>query len=149
MFPSLPSPSPAVRSHLDTLLAYYVDVSQRVIETLQNLSALNLQLGRDLLAESGANMQRLMASKDAAQLGSAFAAQLMPGMQSLQTYQRQLNELMNRHQAALAQAAADYMPAVRRNVTALAEDMVQEAASRTQQATEQMARMHPGSQLHH
>ncbi|WP_373991431.1 hypothetical protein [Duganella sp. BuS-21] len=45
----MPSTSPAVRSHLDTLLAYDVDVSQRIIETLQKLSALNLQLGRDPL----------------------------------------------------------------------------------------------------
>ncbi|HWW72344.1 MAG TPA: hypothetical protein VN089_20590, partial [Duganella sp.] len=71
--------TPAVKSHLETMATLYTDMAQRTLETLHSLSELNLQLGRDLVAEFGANCQRVMAAKDASQLGAAVSAQLMPG----------------------------------------------------------------------
>ncbi|MYM37093.1 TIGR01841 family phasin [Duganella sp. FT94W] len=148
MFPQFPSP--AVRTHIETLLGFYVDLSQRMFEAAQSLTELNLQLGRDLLAETGANTQRLLSSRDAGQLGANVAAQLRPGgSHALLTYQRRVAEVLSRCQASVSQSAAKHMPAVRRSANAMAEDMAHEAAAHGAHAAEQLARFQPGSQLHH
>ncbi|MTV40961.1 phasin family protein [Duganella radicis] len=82
MFPQLPSP--VFRPHAEVLLDFYIDVSLRMLQTMQRLSELNLQLGRDLLADSGVNVQQLMASKNAQQSNAPLVAQFsraQPGSQ--------------------------------------------------------------------
>ncbi|WP_343731516.1 phasin family protein [Duganella sp.] len=82
MFPQLPSP--AFRPHAEVLIDFYVDVSLRMLQAMQKLSELNLQLGRDLMADSGAHMQQLMSSKNASQFNATLAAQMaryQPGSQ--------------------------------------------------------------------
>ncbi|EEF22954.1 conserved hypothetical protein [Ricinus communis] len=147
MFPQLPYP--AFRTHFDNLIDLYVGMSRCMLDAAQSLSALNLQLGRDLIAEAGANTQRLMASQDAGQLGAAVAAQLTPGGSALATYQRRVIEVLSRCQAAASQTAAERMPAVRHSASAMADDMVREASRQTASAAEQLARFQPGSQLRH
>jgi phasin family protein len=147
MFPQFPSP--AFRSHFDNLLDLYVGMSLCIFEATQSLSALNLQLGRDLLAEAGANTQRLMASQDASQLGAAVAAQFTPGSQAIASYQRGVGEVISRCHAVVSQTAADRMPAVRRSAAAMADNLMQEAAAQTARAADQLARFQPGSQLRH
>ena len=95
-----PLSTPALLSSASLLIDLQLEMALRLLDTLRKLSALNLQLGRDLIAESGANMQRLMASQDATQLGAAFAAQLAPGRQSLQTYQHRVAEQLAHFQPA-------------------------------------------------
>ena len=51
MFPQLP-PS-LFRPQAELLLDFYLDVSLRMLQTMQRVSELNLQLGRSLLADSG------------------------------------------------------------------------------------------------
>ncbi|MRW92947.1 TIGR01841 family phasin [Duganella sp. FT80W] len=147
MFPQFP-PS-AFHSHIELLLGLYVDLGQRTLETMHSLSALNLQLGRDLIAEAGGNIQRLMASKDANQLGAAVAAQLRPGQRAFSHYQQRVGEVLSRANASLNQTAAHHMPAVSRSASTLTDDLMQEAATRTTRAAEQLARFQPGSQLRH
>lgn len=148
MFP--PLPSRAILTHIDTLLGFYVDLSTRMLQSTQSLSQLQLQLGRELIAEAGVNTQRLMSSKDASQLGSAIAAQLTPGSShALTNYQRGITELISRCQAGVSQSTADHMPAMRRSANAMAEDMAQEVAAHTARSAEQLARFQPGSQLRH
>jgi phasin family protein len=146
MFP--PLPNPLFRSHIDNLLDLYVGMSQCLLEATQSLSSLNLQLGRDLIAEAGASTQRLMASRDASELGSVVASQFVPGA-ALSNYQRRVSEVLSRCHATASQTAADRMPAVRRSARAMADGMVQEAAAHGARAAEQLARFQPGSQLRH
>jgi phasin family protein len=147
MFPQFPHP--LVRSHIDNLLDLYVGMSQCTLEAAQRLSALNLQLGRELIAEAGASTARMLASQGAGQFGSAVIAQFTPGSQAIFNYQRGVAEVLSRCQALASQTAADRMPAVRRSATAMADDLLQEASRQTAQAAEQLARFQPGSQLRH
>lgn len=140
--------TPALRSHMETVLTLYTDMAQRSLETMRSLTELNLQLGRDLVAEAGASSQRLMAGKDAAQ-GSAARAPLPPGGGALQNYQRRLAEILSQGTSTMAQTAADHMPAVRRSTSAVAEEFVQQASEQTSRASEQMAQYHAGSQMRH
>lgn len=142
-------PNPLVRSHIDNVLDLYVGMSQCMFETVHRLSALNLQLGRELIAEAGARTERVLASQGAGQFGSALIAQFTPGSQAMVNYQRGVSEVMSRCQAVITQTAADRMPAVRRSATAMADDLLQEASRQTAQAAEQLARFQPGSQLRH
>ena len=141
--------TPTVKSHLEALITLYTDMAQRTLETLQSLSALNLQLGRDLVAEAGANCQRLMASKDASQLGTAAGGQLMPGAAALQTWQRGLADVLSRSSSSMAQTASTHMPAVRRSANAVAEEFVHQASEQTTRATESMSQYHAASKMRH
>lgn len=141
--------SPAITSHLQNVITFYTDMSQRALEALISLSELNLQLGRDLIAEAGGNTQRLMAGKDASQLGSSIAARFTPGSHALQNYQRHLAEIISRTNSSLAQTAATHMPAVRRSATGVAEEFVHRASEQTVRASEKMAQYQMGSQLRH
>jgi phasin family protein len=147
MFP--PLPNSLFRSHIDNLLDLYVGMSQCMLDAAQNLGSLNLQLGRDLIAETGASTRRLMASQHTGQLNASVAAQFTPDSHALATYQRRVTEVLSRCHAAATQTAADRMPAVRRSASAMAEGMVQEAATQTARAAEQLTRFQPGSQLPH
>ena len=140
--------TPALRSHMETVLTLYTDMAQRSLETMRGLTELNLQLGRDLVAEAGANGQRLMSGKDNAQQGSAASTQQAPGG-ALQNYQRRLAEILSQGTSTMAQTAADHMPAVRRSTSAVAEEFVQQASEQTTRASEQMAQYQAGSQLRH
>jgi phasin family protein len=140
---------PAIKSHIEILVTFYTDLAQRALEAIQSLSELNMQLGRDLIAEVGANSQRLMASKDAAQLGSAIGAHLAPGSDSLSNYQRHLAEVLSRTNSSMAQTAATHMPAVSRSVTTLAEEFLHEAREQTARAAEKIAQYQPTSQMRH
>jgi phasin family protein len=140
---------PAFKSHIELLFTFYTDMTQRALEAMQSLSELNLQLGRDLFAEAGANTQRLMASKDAGQLGAAVRAQLTPGGQALQNYQRRLAEVLSRANSSMAQTAATHMPAVSRSTTTLAEEFIHEAREQTTRAAEKMAEYQPASDVRH
>ena len=151
MFPQFIPPfiPPAFKSHIELLFTFYTDMTQRALEATQSLSELNLQLGRDLIAEAGANSQRLMACKDAGQLGAAVRAQLTPGTQALQNYQRRLAEVLGRANSSLAQTAATHMPVVSRSATTLAEEFVHQAREQTERATEKMAQFQPANQIRH
>jgi phasin family protein len=141
--------SPAIRSHMETMFTLYNDMAARSLDTMRSLTELNLQLARDLLAEAGANSQRLLSSKDASQLGAAVRTQMAPAGGALQTYQRRLAEIVSQGTSSMAQTAADHMPAVRRSTSAVAEEMVQQASEQTSRASEQMAQYHAGSQMRH
>ena len=141
--------TPTVKSHLEALITLYTDMAQRTLETLQSLSELNLQLGRDLVAEVGTNCQRLMASKDASQPGAAAGAQLVPGAAALQTWQRGLTDVLSRSTSSLTQTASTHMPAVRRSANAVAEEFVHQASEQTARATESMSQYHAASQMRH
>ncbi|WP_166454872.1 phasin family protein [Duganella aquatilis] len=134
---------------METLIGFYVDVMQHVIEATQSVSQLNMQLGRDLITEAGANGQRIMSSKDAGQLGSAFAILLTPGRKSLATYQHRLAAVLSRSHAGITEVAASHMPGVQRSATAMTEQLVQEATAHSTRAAEQLARFQPGGHLRH
>lgn len=141
--------TPTLKSHVETLVSLYSDMAQRTLETLRSLSELNLQLGRDLVAEAGANCQRLMASKDASQLAAAVSAQLVPGAAALQTYQRGLADVLSSGTSSMAQTASTHLPAVRRSANAMAEEFVHQASEQTTRATESLSQYHAASQMRH
>lgn len=130
MFPQFPPP--AFRNHVELLLSLYVDLSQRMLAAAQSLTEINLQLGRDLLAEAGQQ-----------------ARQLPPGSHALAVYQQRLAELLSRCNSDFNRTTARHLPAVSRSADALTGEMVQQAAARTSRAAEQLARFQAGSQLRH
>ena len=141
---------PAITSHIELLLTFYTDMSQRTLEALQRLSELNMQLMRDLMEEAGTSSQRFMASKDSAQLASSATSLFNPGAEALRNYQRHLAEILSSTNASLAQTAATHMPAVGRSASAMAEEFVHSASEAAERATKNMPHpAAPGSDLRH
>lgn len=132
--------TPAVKNHLDLLITLYTDLAQRALETMQSLSELNMQLARDLIAEAGANTQRLMSGK------LLDPGRPAPESGALQSYQRHLAEIVTRASSSMAQTAATHGPAVQRAATDVAQEMMQRAS---EQASEQISRYQTASQTRH
>lgn len=142
MYPSLFPPvfpqalSPTLKAHIETLLTFYTDMSQRTLEAMQRLAEVNMQFGREFIAEIGSSSQRLMASKDASQLGAAVANQLSPGNEAIRAYQKRLADVISGTNAAMAQTAATHVPHVSRSATNLAADVMRTATEETARVRE-------------
>lgn len=119
--------TPAIQSHCNTLLTYQIDLCQRLLDSAQRISALNLQLARDIMAEWGDNWQRIFAAQDAATLGATVADRSRQSGMALRTYQQGLADIYARTNAHLAQTAETHLPAVSRSATALAEELIRNA----------------------
>jgi phasin family protein len=161
LFPLQQAISPTLTAHIDNIVTLYTAIARSALESMQKLSEVQMQLARELIADFGAGQQRLMASKDAAGLGSAVANQLRPGADALRNYQQRLSEAIGSANAGMAQAAANHMPAVRQSATAVAQEMMRNATEETarvmahqQQNFEQMGVQNafsakPAGQVHH
>lgn len=141
---------PALRAHAELLIDFHSAMLQRALESMQSLSELHLQLARDLIAESAAYSQRLVASSATAQLNTVLTPQFYPGAASLYAYQRHLADLLSRSNTSLAQTAAAHLPGVNRSANALTEQFAQRAKEETERAAEKIARFQlPASELRH
>lgn len=147
---------PAIVSHLDLIINFSTDLSRNLLESGQRLSALHMQLGRELLSEMASGKQLLMASRDASQLGSATGAQWNQGSAAWRNYQQQLAGILMRNQAELMQTGQTHLPAILRSWAELTGTWLQQASQQTAQAGERQRqvyeRMTPsqdGSQLRH
>lgn len=119
--------TPAIQSHCNVVLTYYTDLSRRLLDSAQRIGELHMQLARDLMAECGENIQRLLAARDAATLGATVAERGRQAGGALHTYQRGLADVYARTHAHLAQTAETHLPAVSRSATALAEELIRDA----------------------
>ncbi len=127
---------PAVRSHCDALISYTTDVCQRTLDTVHKVSELNLQLARAMLADTGDACQRMLASGNAAELGTALGNKLNPANAPLSEYSRKLADTMAHACDELARATEIHIPKLNRSVTAMAEDTMRRASEETAKATE-------------
>ena len=119
--------TPAIQSHCNVLLTYHIDLCQRLLDSTQRISALNLQLARDAMADWGDGWQRIFAAQDAATLGASVADRSRQSGMALRTYQQGLADVYARTNAHLAQTAETHLPAVSRSATALAEELIRNA----------------------
>ena len=133
--------TPAIQSHCNALLTYYTDLSRRLLDSTQRISALNLQLARDVMAEWGDGWQRILAAQDAATLGATVADRGRQSGTALRTYQQGLTDVYASTNAHLAQTAETHLPAVSRSATALAEELIRTANEEAARAGERQKEM--------
>lgn len=128
--------TPALRSHCDALVTYSTDVSQHLLDTLHQVSELNVRLARDMLGDVGQICQRTLAGGNAAELGTALGSKLNLANGPLRDYQRQLADTMAHACDDLARATETHLPKLSRSATAMAEDTLRRASEQAARATE-------------
>lgn len=144
--------TPAAKEHAEARIDYYNDLTQAVLHSMQKLSEVNIQFGRDWLESSTTALRGGLAppSTDrAAELAPAAQATL----QRLQDYHQRLAKLASEFQEELTGVVQHHAPQAVRTATELAnagqqatKQKINEEAARFAKVAEQNRSMpQPGS----
>jgi len=128
--------SDAVRSQLDSQLAFYTDVSRRIFDGVQKMNELNVQVAQTMWEESIAGTQQLWTSKDQYEALSVAAAQSQPAAEKVRAYGQHVQNIMAETQAGIARTMESHMPRTTRAAEAVAREVAQKASEDTAKATQ-------------
>lgn len=128
MFPFTQSVNPALRSHLDSQLALFNDLSQSLSSSFQSVCQANFKLGRDMLEESLGAGRRMLANGQ----GSAVADTVLPDGKSatehMYTYRQHISRIAAGSQVDLARVTEQHGRETSRTAQALADEVKRVAA---------------------
>lgn len=141
-----PTTSPAIKNHLQTQMTFAADFSQAMIDSLQKLSALNIQVAKTVLGESATSTKMLLSSKGGSDALAVIGSLAQPSMEKMRAYQQHVKQICADTQADVVKSFQSYVPestrateAVVREVTQKATDVTATAAQRQQDAVEKIA----------
>ncbi|WP_020652803.1 phasin family protein [Massilia niastensis] len=137
MFPFSQSVNPAVRSHLDSQVAFFNDLSKSLSGCFQSLCEANLKLCQSMLEETMTAIQRMLTTRDAGEAFRAVASHAQPASDKLRAYQQQLSRLTTDAQAEMARVTQQYVPQTSRTAHALADEVTRVAAEQTDRTVRQ------------
>jgi phasin family protein len=120
---------PALRSHLDAQVDLMNEFGQKVLDTLRQVSEINMRLARQTVEASIYASREMINAHDPAQFSQTVMQQLQMAAERLRTYQQHLLSALAGAQADLTHAAEDRMPEAGRRATAAADEMVRQASS--------------------
>jgi phasin family protein len=121
--------NPALKSHLETQLNFVTELSQKGFDATRQVSDLNLQLARQMVDAWTSLGRALLQAAGPAQMMSATVSGIQPAAEQLRNYQQQLMALLARTQADLARSAQTNIPEASRSASAMANEMVRNAAA--------------------
>ena len=133
MFPYSPSSNPALRSHVDSQLAWFNDLNKTLTGSFQAVCEANLKLGQSMIEETMNASKRMLSSERPFDAMGAAAAHAQPASDKLRAYQQHLSRLAAEVHVELARVAEQHGPETSRTAHALADDV-------TRAATEESAR---------
>ncbi len=122
------SDNPALRSQLETQVNFMNEFSQKALDTLRQLSEMNLKLARQTIEGTITSSREMLSCTDPVQLTQVAMRQLQPAGERLRAYQQQLMTVMAGAQAQFAHAAESGIPEASRSASAIADEMVRHAA---------------------
>ena len=124
--------SPAVKDHAAARIDFYNDLTLALLQSMRELSEINLQFSRTWLEETTDTFRTTLQ----AQPGDK-AATLTPALQSipqqLQAYQRQLAQVASDFQNNINRVTQQHVPQTTQTATELAKAMTQKATEQTEQ----------------
>ena len=127
--------TPAARKHAEARIDYYADLNQAVLRSLRQLSEVNVQFGREWLAESSAALQRAVQTPLNERSADNSSLQAGALLQKLQSYQQQLAQVATEFQAELKSVAEQHVPEAARTVSELADAGRQAARKQVDEAS--------------
>lgn len=133
--------SPALKSHLAAQLNFATELSRKMVQTAQHMSALHLRLAQDLLQEWSNTSQQLLCARDTGEFVSSAAGQLPPGSGTLRQYQQQLGKLVANASVDMNRAAETHVPEASRTAVAFADEVMRKTAEETEKATQRQREM--------
>lgn len=126
--------SNATRTQIEAQLAILSALTNKAFESVEKVVDLNLNVAKASLEESTANVQQLLAAKDAQEFFSLSAAQAQPNAEKAIAYSRHLQTIASSAQAEFAKAAEAHIAETNRKVIALVEEVSKSAPAGSEQA---------------
>lgn len=123
------SDNPALRSHLATQVDFMNEFSQKALDTLRQVSQLNLKLARQEIEGTLHASREMMSCTDPMQSMQAAMRQLAPATERLRAYQQHLMTVLSGAQADFTHVAEARMPEASRSASAAADEMVRHATA--------------------
>lgn len=137
MFPFSQDVNPVLRSHLDSQLAFFNDLSTSLAGSFQSICEANLKLSRTLLEETMGAGQRMLATKDLGEVFGAAAAGAQPASDKLRSYQQHISRLAADAQVDLARVTQQHGEQASRTAHALADEVTRVATEQSDRNTRQ------------
>nr|WP_315259436.1 phasin family protein [uncultured Duganella sp.] len=113
--------TPAARNHLEARVDYYTDLNQAVLQSLRQLSELNVQFGREWLEQSGSALRYNLLTPPSERAADNAPQQAGALLQKLQQYHQQLAQVATEFQAEINKVAQEHVPQAARTATELAD----------------------------
>jgi len=127
MFPIQDQISVATKANLEANLALYTTLTNKTLESVEKLFALNIMAARTSMEESQAATRQILSAKDPQEFLSLVAAQAKPNFDKAVAYGGHLTSIANSTQAEFTKAAESQFAQFTRNLTELVEDAAQKA----------------------
>jgi phasin family protein len=121
--------NPALRAHLESQVDFMNEFAQKALDTLRQISDINLKLARQTVEGSIYASREIVNARDPAQLAQTVMQQLQPAAERLRAYQQHLLSVLAGAQADFTQTAENRMPEASRRANAAADEMVRNASS--------------------
>lgn len=138
--------SPAIKNHLQSQMTFFADCSQKMIDGVQKLSALNIQVAKTVLAESATSSKMLFSAKGGNEAIAVLGSLTQPSLKKMQAYQQHVKQICADTQADMVKSLQSYVPvstqateAVVNEVTQKASEAAATATQRQQDAVEKIA----------
>ncbi|MBV7536710.1 phasin family protein [Duganella sp. sic0402] len=113
--------TPAARNHAETRIDYYTDLTQAVLQSLRQLTELNVQFSRDLLDDSSASLRYNLLTPPSERQAENTPQQAGALLQRLQAYHQQLAKVATEFQSEINKVAQEHVPEATRTATELAD----------------------------
>jgi phasin family protein len=123
------SDNPVLRSQLESQVDFMTELTNKTVDTLRQLSELNMKLARQTIEASIYSSRELLNCSDPAQLAQAVMKQVQPAAERVRTYQQHLLNVLAGAQVDFAHTAEARLPAAGRSASAAADDMARHAAA--------------------
>jgi hypothetical protein len=121
--------NPALKSHLENQLNFMAELSEKSLDATRQVSELNLQMARQMIG-TWINLGRaLLQASDPFQMSSATVTGIQSLSEQMRHHQQQLMGLLARTQADLTRSAQSNIPEASRSASAMANEMVRNAAA--------------------
>lgn len=137
MFPYSTSSNPAVRSHVDSQLAWFNDLNKTLTGSFQSVCEANLKLGQTMIEETMNASQRMLSSERPFDALGAVASHAQPATDKLRAYQQHLSRLAAEVQVELARVTQEHSPEAARTAHALADEVTRAASEETARSMQQ------------
>jgi phasin family protein len=140
MFPFDQSVNPALRSHLDSQLAFFNDLSQSLSGSFQSVCQANLKLTQNMLEETLSAGRRMLTSGQANDLAGTVLPDTQPSSEHMRTYQQHISSIAAGSQVDLARVTHQHGRETSRTAQVLADEVARasvEAAERNVQQKEE------------
>ena len=125
------SDNTALRSHVESHLSFMHTFSDKTLDLLRAVSAMNLRLARQQIEGALHASRDIMACSDPLQMVQAAMRQVAPAAERLRSYQQHLMSVLSAGQDNLSGAVEARLLAAGADVSAVAGDVLQHAAAAT------------------